>query len=72
MSVGRDVAKLFLFYNFFQSFIVWTPGVKNGIFTIFGPVLAILVDFLTEKGKKCMKQKSCVMLIPNWQNVFIS
>ena len=50
--VLEDVGKLFYFMTFIPKFhILATRGKKSGILTIFGPILAILEDFLTEKEK---------------------
>ena len=42
-----------------KTFPTWLPGVERGILTIFGPILAILEDFFTEKEKKCMPISMC-------------
>jgi hypothetical protein len=48
----EDLAKLFLFHDFFPKFhILDTMGKESGILTILEPVSAILEDYLTEKEK---------------------
>ena len=61
----KDVVNLFfiLLVFFPKLHIVETSGKKN-ILIHFGPISAILEDYLTENEIKFMKQKSCTMLIP--------
>ena len=53
---SRTWENLFILWLLFLSFIIWLPGVKSWISTIFGHGFAILEDFLTE-NKKTGKSK---------------
>jgi hypothetical protein len=50
--VDKNMAKLFYILTLFPKLHIFaTRCQKSGILTIFGPILAILEDFLTEKAR---------------------